>query len=155
MAIKIKTIKDVKEFTIKRSKWARGGMNGPSALLNSLGNMCCLGHYSKACGFSNEEINELDEPRHIVQSKQVKLGDVWRANYLQEDIELLDWDSFLIKHDNYTSSLNIRITDNTDISWKLMEINDRAPYDFKNEIAREKEIIKKFKSIGIKVKFVD
>lgn len=33
----------MKKFTVKRSKWARGGMNGHSRLLNIEGCMCCLG----------------------------------------------------------------------------------------------------------------
>ena len=40
--------------TVKRSTWARGGHNGPimvpSRLLNSYGNMCCLGFLGETCG---------------------------------------------------------------------------------------------------------
>lgn len=35
--------KKMKRFTVKRSKWARGGQNGSSLLLNQQGSMCCLG----------------------------------------------------------------------------------------------------------------
>lgn len=41
-----------REFTIDRSKWVVGGYPdlGPAMLLNSKGNMCCLGHISQQCG---------------------------------------------------------------------------------------------------------
>ncbi len=41
--MKIKTIKDIKSFTIDRKRWVRGDIGGDSALLNGEGNMCCLG----------------------------------------------------------------------------------------------------------------
>jgi hypothetical protein len=51
-------VKEVKEFTIKRGEWCRGG-NGISMLLNrdeKKHNKCCLGFYALACGFEPEMI---------------------------------------------------------------------------------------------------
>ena len=48
-----------KEFTIDRSKWVHGDNTkilGSSLLLNEEENMCCLGFYSRACGFTKAAI---------------------------------------------------------------------------------------------------
>ena len=42
--------------TVNRRTWARGGKNGLSRLLNSDGNMCCLGFLGVASGVSKESL---------------------------------------------------------------------------------------------------
>jgi len=46
----------VKEFTVYRSTWLRGGLD--SALLY-LGKRCCLGFYGQACGILDSEMNDV------------------------------------------------------------------------------------------------
>lgn len=48
-------IKDVKHFTIQRSRWSRGGSRA-SLLLGEDGKQCCLGFYMSALGYSNKRI---------------------------------------------------------------------------------------------------
>lgn len=36
-------MKKLPTVTVDCARWARGGKNGPAALKNTLGNMCCLG----------------------------------------------------------------------------------------------------------------
>jgi hypothetical protein len=153
MAIKIKEIKDVKEFTIKRSKWARGGINGKSALLNNQGNMCCLGHYAKACGFSNNDIDSLSGPVDLYRDKSCSIGKAWSANYIGNNLEIIAWKTKLLENDVSLDGVIYKL--NSGNAWDLMEINDRDRCEFDNESDREKELIKRFKKIGIKVKFVD
>ena len=59
-----------KEFIIDRSKWVQGGDDnfaklGDSCLLNSEGNMCCLGFYSEACGVPRKLLADETEPNEL------------------------------------------------------------------------------------------
>ena len=56
-----KTKKPVKEFTITRKQWARGGLGSSFFGSNSLRNIytkrqCCLGFLARACGWKAKEI---------------------------------------------------------------------------------------------------
>lgn len=44
------------EFTVKRSQWSRGNSKGETALLNSRGNLCCLGFFARQYGVSDENL---------------------------------------------------------------------------------------------------
>lgn len=47
----------MKTLTIDRNKWVRGSLGnyGPSKMLNSLGNKCCLGHFgTQILGWSDD-----------------------------------------------------------------------------------------------------
>lgn len=59
------TRKECTAFTIDRSKWARRGLNGMSAMLNNQGAMCCLGFYAKACGATDEELLGKSNPDQV------------------------------------------------------------------------------------------
>lgn len=61
----------MKTFPIPRSKWARGGINGQSALLNYDGNMCCLGWFAKANGATDEQMEGVSSPCYFPMSKSV------------------------------------------------------------------------------------
>jgi hypothetical protein len=52
-------------LTINRAKWARGGYNGESRLLNDDGNMCCLGFACRARGFRAENIKDIGTPSSL------------------------------------------------------------------------------------------
>ncbi len=145
MKIIIKTIKDIKSFTISRSKWARNNINGPSCLLNDKGNMCCLGFYTKACGFNEEQLNDRYEPINLFDKLNNK-NKAWLANYNQEILEVIDWKTKLISHDT-----NYYRRNNSNLAWKLMEANDNPAL---SEKEREMEIKDGFAKIGVKVRFV-
>ena len=49
-------------LTINRNKWARGGYNGDSMLLNTESNMCCLGFACRALGVSAKTIKQVAMP---------------------------------------------------------------------------------------------
>jgi hypothetical protein len=55
-------------LTIERSRWARGGKNGESALLNDDGNMCCLGFACKVLGFKDSTVKNHGVPSDLVNS---------------------------------------------------------------------------------------
>lgn len=91
---------EVKRFTIDRRKWARGGKNGDSQLLNYLGNRCCLGFYLKACGVPDENILNMGMPSEVYDQRLVPrwLRDVDEAGaiaVLNDD----DGDEFELKEE--------------------------------------------------------
>ncbi len=53
------------EVIVKKSKWCRGGMNGPSRLLNEKGFMCCLGFWAKKKRFKKKDILLKVSPYYI------------------------------------------------------------------------------------------
>lgn len=68
------------KFTVKRSKWVRGGQKamhkyGPPQLLNANGRMCCLGFVCKKLGASNRELERVGFPSDCtkVSSKFLEL----------------------------------------------------------------------------------
>lgn len=128
MKTKPKVITDVPSFTIRRSKWARGGKKGSSALLNSQGNMCCLGFYSKACGFTKENI------QHIIAPDRIPV--------MQNYSEAIKFKSKLIKYRDYPNT--------TKICDDLMDINDDQ---YITDKVREEKLTKKFSKMGVKVTF--
>lgn len=50
------------EFVVDESRWARGGKNGPSMLLNGRGYMCCLGFYGLSRGLTEAQIKRVPSP---------------------------------------------------------------------------------------------
>lgn len=123
-------VKAPKQFTIKRSKWARGAnVGGETALLDKVGNgkMCCLGFFSMACGLTESQIANCEAPEDLSDSARNKLAK--RARWL------LDHDGF----------------DNSEACSELVEINDNKRL---RGTKREKAIAAKFKSHGITVRFV-
>lgn len=55
----------MKQFTIIEEKWARGGINGRSALLNDQGSMCCLGFLCESEGVSKSRLMNVALPSAI------------------------------------------------------------------------------------------
>ena len=54
------------KFTVKRSKWARGGKNGKARLRNKDGNMCCLGFVCRKLGAKVADINQQYFPSNTI-----------------------------------------------------------------------------------------
>ena len=120
-----------KKLTIDRSKWVQGGREfrsilGAPKLLNSHGNMCCLGFYSKACGVPDEELENQSLPAQL---------DV-RVPYL-------------------TAYKGGQIYD-SDLAQKLAGINDHDSDEGWADLTlkkKEKLIRENFKKIDVKVRF--
>jgi hypothetical protein len=53
-----------KKLVIDRKRWKRG--DSGSALLTRSGQMCCLGFYARACGFSAKEILDVGDLESLV-----------------------------------------------------------------------------------------
>ena len=127
------TYKDIKSFTIKRSKWLR--MSKRTQIYSQMldgksGKMCCLGFYSITCGIPRENIKNEPSPRDVVF-----------------DYDNIVWNTFLLSKRKEFGFNKV----NSKIAGKLMDINDdeETTDDFK-----EKEIKKIFATKGVKVKFV-
>lgn len=68
-------------LTINRAKWARGGYNGDSMLLNSKGNMCCLGFACRVVGIPANKLKGIGTPQTVTGVKALtgKLGKMVEA----------------------------------------------------------------------------
>lgn len=67
---------------VKRSTWARAGINGASRLVNADDNMCCLGFLGEMCGVSREHMADHAYPRNLSLESERKYlelsgGAVW------------------------------------------------------------------------------
>ncbi len=65
MAKKLRTPvidKRLKVLVLEGSRWARGGKNGNSLLLNEKGGMCCLGFLAKSLGASDGQLRKKAMP---------------------------------------------------------------------------------------------
>lgn len=67
------------EFDVIRSKWARGGRGGLPRLLNTSNKMCCLGFYTRACGYQPKEIRGLGLPTEAAD--YLERGMQWCAEW--------------------------------------------------------------------------
>lgn len=129
----------LKKLIINRAKWARGGKNGSAALLNSAGNMCCLGFACARLGFTKDQLADEGEPLSLAESledveKIRKLGGlvtiVTDESWDDEDEEIHTYDN------SKWSSEAIYINDDDSISDKMREyrlkpILRRAGFDVK------------------------
>ncbi len=127
-----KVFKDVKSFTVKRSKWKRGGKGpGETFLLNKEGHMCCLGFYALACGLPKKNIREVVAPRDLVRAGK-------------------NWNTVLVEKEKAPSGYEFVL--NSDTAVDAIRANDDQELSDKD---READIKDTFKLVGIKVKFVD
>lgn len=118
----------VKEFTIDRKKWVRGRGSFDTHLRNLTdGRHCCLGFFSKACGFKNEDILELSS----IEDLAAQFGS----------------DSVRVKRVLFSAGqMNA-----TSTFWQdLYAINDDEIY---SDAEREELITAKFAAVGITVHF--
>jgi hypothetical protein len=132
---------DVKEFTIDRSRWARGAIRPVATMLQSKedGSRCCLGFFALACGYTEAEIEDRATPINVVNNG------VTRNNKFPQ---------WLVHTDGAHSYAAAR----------LMSVNDTAGFLGKsglpvagaeNEAEREKRVAEIFADNGVVVKFVD
>jgi hypothetical protein len=128
---KRKPLRFVKSFVIRRSRWKRGDDNGGSCLLTDSGQMCCLGFYTKACGFSNDEIRNVKVPSELIDDRFTDESLTELADSLPRVQEVL-------------AAVQRQET-------PLINANDSGP----RGRGREKEIRRYFALAGIRVRFVD
>lgn len=115
----------MKKFTVKRSRWARGGNNGKSRLLNEDGNKCCL-------GFAICQIS-----KHIPVERLLNMG--CPNNVFSKESFLTYVDEDGIVNDNLLADYAMAINDDHLMLDKM----------------REQELKKLFREHKIIIKFVD
>lgn len=101
------------QLVIDRTKWARGGINGSSMLLNDEGNMCCLGFAAIAVGLSEDDIIDVGEFEELHADSHIEL------------IDGLDFNPFCTIGDSGNDD-NPRIY-NTEFHDEAVKINDFVP----------------------------
>lgn len=120
----------MKEFTVKRSKWARKDDEiesmGNSALLNYEGNMCCLGFACKEMGVQENILNGAACPDEVGE--------------------------LLPKGNPLTIELGGGVCNPSSLSSNAISINDNPGLPSPE---KEKQLTKLFKREGIKINFVD
>jgi len=130
------------KLVIKRNKWVNGSNEddprGSAELLNSEGNMCCLGFFAKACGFKSKEIKNMCTPGSLYNDRTY--SDQAERGFLKK-IEKTPFKELLTKDGR-----------NSRLANSLIDINDSST--MKNE-TREKKITEKLTKIGVKVTFLD
>ena len=125
------------KLVIKRSQWARGGFNGPSKLLNDVGNMCCLGFLAKECGYSDVQMRGLNFPYQILDEE----GADQSTNHFPDGICRIM--KTLPSGKPWT---------NSELTSKLIRINDD---DGMSESYREDAIADLMGKLDVQVEFVD
>ncbi len=121
------------KLKIDRSKWARGGIKGDAKLLNSQGNMCCLGFACLAAGVPEDDIKWQDVP-----------GDL--ASEYKSDDDIPDGlHSFLFQDDETGSWKNNCLVDDA------VGVNDDTKI---NDEEREEKLKPILAKLGFDVEFV-
>lgn len=121
----------VTELVINRPNWLRGEGAGDSFLLRESDNrMCCLGFYSRACGFSKDSL--------VGQRGPMQLG----TNIIPDQMKWL-----------YIGKGN---SEHSGVANKAMTVNDGSQeYVELSEEERERKLTELFAEHGIKVTFTD
>lgn len=117
------------KLTIDRTKWLRGEPISSKLLSSRTGEMCCLGFFSKACGYSDDEIMDEGDPGTILN--RTKYPD-WIYDYTNR---ISDSTNDLISTNDMTNGVS----------------NDDG---LCTEEWREKKIIEIFAEHGVEVEFV-
>lgn len=118
-------MKDIKEFTIKRSEWLRGEMDESYLLRASDRKRCCIGFYLSACGIDDIDLLAKRSPH--------------------------DLSSIMGKHWLLHKHTNGEIHDSDKCS-NLIISNDAETFTQKQ---REQQIVEIFAEQGIEASFVD
>ncbi len=128
--------KKLHRLEISRKKWINGSnclmscensTFGYTSLINEKNKMCCLGFYGLSCGVPGKVLKLRQDPINVISS----------IGFTKT------------KFDELVNSRGIK---NSRICNKLIDINDNP--DITNE-SRENLLKKKFREIGVLVKFVD
>ena len=128
-----KRLHPINRFTIKRSQWLRGTDAG--WLRNKSRKQCCLGFCARELGFSATEIQGLELISTLFESEDQC------NNYLKGYNRRLESDLVSVND----SPLGNEVHVNTE--WRA--------YLLKTDAQRERIIKRLFKTIGVKVIFVD
>lgn len=119
------------KLIIDRDKWIRGETEERSRLLRSSdGKMCCLGFYSKANGYSDDEIEGINSPCELDPSHRPP-----GMNWLFQSSTPGAFPS----------------RDASTVCWDLMVSNDDSEI---TEDSREKCLSELFEKNGVEVEFV-
>lgn len=130
---------DVKEFTIVRSKWARGwDTGGGSTLLYNptTERMCCLGFYGVACG--------------AVATSEAESVGIWNQGAPHGSQSF--WPRWLFEPTYEVKDGTLSISRELTEYYRLTEANDSLDI---SEEERERRVVEGFARHGIKVNFVD
>lgn len=116
------------KFTVQRSKWIRGANDkvATSMLLDSQGNMCCLGFLGEACGIPREQLLAVGTPELVHSSYRNR----WPAGILRS-----------AGHDSGAT--------------KMIIINNDSNSNLMSDAAREARLIAQFAALEIEINFVD
>ena len=128
MATKISPAKPLLKFTVKRSRWRRGG-TGQTSLLIPGSAMCCLGFYCRQAGLSSKAIYDQPMP-------SAALADVHGLHRISPKL---------------TRYNGRRGWYDTQLCWDVADANDDSKLD---QTMREAKLKKLFEKAGITVKFV-
>lgn len=128
-------------FTIDRSKWARG-TNDAKLVASEDGKMCCLGFFYLACGVARASIIDLGEP-HEPFDNDLDLPLPKLAAFLVEESEDDDEECWGAPGRSYACS---------DAGADLIYANDDLDL---TEVERERRIAMLFAGQGVDVAFVD
>lgn len=143
-----KVLGDVESFVVDRSKWYRGKGPEHSALLNSKGEMCCLGFYARAAGLPASIIRNIASPAGAVELCAVG-ATLGKKRAIVRSSKVL-WETKLTTSSIRNTS-NTAVISNTDATAKLMNVND---FQGITDTSREEQLTAIFKGIGINIKFV-
>jgi hypothetical protein len=131
------------ELVIDRKTWDRGGNPDGSKLLDAkTGKKCCLGFLATACGYTDEQIITITTPAMLLNESELKPVVLKPVEAFGKLVMLSHWDSLYGKYLN------------TEVCTEMMKVNDIAYYTGEED-AREDELTKLFKEIGVEVIFVD
>lgn len=156
----------MEKLIIDRSKWRTGHTaenatgQGFTALLNDQGFMCCLGFYSLACGYTEEEIRGVGEPQDIpalagpTQDGFYVIDNRFPDAFLEvvgfEDPDPECQPPLEAREEGVEYFYDFDIKG--DNSYDFIEVNDDTQMTREE---REEEIIRRFKErLGVEVEFV-
>lgn len=143
------------KLVIDRLKWARGGMNGPPMLLNSDGNMCCLGFAAIECGLKDSDILGIGAWEEMNNDLIPQL-DAMEYNVFSESFNSDEYQG--IQNTPFHESA-VEIND-YDIG-KATRAREKFPdsystqVSFPDELGREAKLAELFKGEGIALTFIN
>ena len=139
-------MKKLTKLIINRKFWGTGKRSSKALYDATNHKYCCLGFYSKACGFENKELNNEGTPEELVGNF---LSDYRYDNHCDSD-KLSDIKDLPSKFQKILKLLGRDTHSNSKICRKLMSANDNPKISDK---IREKRISGLFKKIGVAVEY--
>jgi hypothetical protein len=139
----------MKEFTIDKSHWLRGGNDGAgnsasSTLCNSDDHKCCLGHFATYLGFTREQIFNKPAPVYTHPISNIKGGLPASENWPRASIE---WPKELLTVTDWGAVMD------TEVCEDIIRTNDKDKSVISDE-ERQTKLIELFESIGYRPIFV-